>query len=73
LDGPHADDLRIAALADGIADCPDWRGAGLSRASLMASPAVWQGATLIAAPVAGQQNGWTARIVADFHSSLVAH
>ena len=73
LDGPHADDLRIAALADGIADCPEWRGAGLSRASLMASPAVWQGATLIAAPVAGQQNGWTARIVADFHSSLVAH
>jgi tRNA(Ile)-lysidine synthase len=73
LDGPHEDDLRIAALGDGIADCPDWRSAGLPRLSLMASPAVWRGDTLISAPLAGLQCGWTARIVADFHSSLVVH
>ena len=73
LDGPHEDDLHIAALGEGIADCPDWRSAGLPRLSLMASPAVWRADTLISAPLAGLRSGWTVRIVADFHSSLVVH
>lgn len=73
FDGPHADDLTIRMLGDGIQGCPEWRDAGLPRASLLASPAIWRGGRLIAAPIAGLPNGWTARIVADFHSSLVTH
>ena len=73
LDGPHAPDLQIRALGEGILQCPDWRETGQGRMSLMASPAVWRDNTLVCAPLAGFSQGWTARIVADFHSSLVAH
>lgn len=73
MDGPHADDLQVRALGDGIAECPDWRDAGLPRMSLMASPAIWRGDVLVSAPLAGYPQGWAARIVADFHSSLVTH
>ncbi len=73
LDGPHAPDLRIRALGAALSDCPDWRAAGLSRSSLIASPSVWQGDRLIAAPLAGHNAGWQARIVADYASSLIAH
>lgn len=71
--GPHSDDLRVAVLGNGILDCPNWRHGGLPRSSVLASPAIWCGDTLIAAPIACFYNGWTARIVADFHSSLVPH
>lgn len=73
LDGPHAPDLQIRALGEGIRDCPDWRSTDMPRVSLLASPAVWRGETLLSAPLAGYSNGWTARIVADFHSYLLAH
>lgn len=73
LDGPHDPALEIRYLGDGIKQCPDWRESGLPRASLMASPAVWRKSELIAAPLAGLSNGWAARIVANFHSSLVTH
>ena len=73
LDGPHAETLQIKPLGEGITDCPDWRATGLPRASLMASPAVWDGDALVAAPHAGHQSGWSARIVAEFHSWLSAH
>ena len=73
FDGPHAADLQVRALGEGIAGCPDWREAGLPRASLMAGPAIWRGDHLVSAPLAGYSQGWAARIVADFHSSLVAH
>ncbi|MCV6595814.1 MAG: tRNA lysidine(34) synthetase TilS [Mangrovicoccus sp.] len=46
--GPVAPDLRIAALgAGGLAGCPDWRETGLVRESLLVSPALWRGETLI--------------------------
>jgi len=73
ITGPHAPDLHIGALGNGVNDCPQWRDTGLPRTSLVATPAIWQDDTLIAAPVAGLQNGWTAQIVADFHSSLLTH
>ncbi len=60
LDGPHAPDLEIRALGEAVKDCPDWRETGLPRTSLLASPAVWRGDILIAAPVAGFSSGWTA-------------
>lgn len=73
LNGPHAPDLQVRALGEGIRDCPDWRDTGLPRTSLIATPAVWRDTTLIAAPVAGLSSGWTAQIVADFHSTAFAH
>jgi tRNA(Ile)-lysidine synthase len=60
LDGPHAPGLEIRALGEAVKDCPNWRDTGLPRASLLASPAVWRGDTLVAAPLAGLENGWRA-------------
>lgn len=59
LEGPHAATLGIRALGEAVKDTP-WRETGMPRASLMASPAVWRGETLVAAPVAGLTEGWTA-------------
>ena len=60
--GPENNGLTIRALgAGGLARCPDWRSTGLPRASLVASPAVWRGDDLVAAPLAGLGPGWTAR------------
>jgi tRNA(Ile)-lysidine synthase len=65
-------DLTIRALGDAIKDVPNWRDIGLPRRSLMASPAVFDGETLISAPVAGHRNNFNARIVADFASFLLS-
>lgn len=75
LEGPHAAGLEIRALGEAVRDCPGWRETGLPRATLLASPAVWQGGTLIAAPVAGLENGWSAVAPgsADFAAFLIAH
>ncbi len=61
LDGPWRDDLHVSALGAAVARCPRWRESGLPRASLMATPALWAGETLVAAPLAGSPCGWTAR------------
>lgn len=55
---------EIRALGkDGLLQCPDWRRLGLPRALLVATPAVWQGDVLIAAPVAQNQSAWRADLV----------
>lgn len=76
LDGPWADGAEIAALGlSGLADCPNWRDTGLPAASLAASPAVWRGQRLIAAPLAGLRNGWQATLVRhedQFFGALLA-
>ena len=64
LNGPAAAGQEVAALGEtGLPMCPQWRETGMPRASLLASPAVWQGEKLVAAPLAGLENGWKARIV----------
>ncbi len=64
IDGPQLGNARIAALTEaGLAHCPDRHASPLPARSLMASPAVWQGDTLLAAPLAGLTNGWTAHLV----------
>lgn len=75
LEGPHAPDLRIAALGDGLSACPGWRETGLRRVTLAASPAIWRGDALVAAPVAGLGNGWTASVpdAAAFAEALFHH
>ncbi|WP_051855558.1 tRNA lysidine(34) synthetase TilS [Thioclava atlantica] len=63
LEGPDAEGLEIAALgAEGLRQCPAWRETGLPRASLLASPALWRGDALVAAPIAGHGAGWKAQI-----------
>ncbi len=72
LEGPLQDGQVFCALGEAIKDCPQWRHSGMPRMSLLASPSVWSDGQLIAAPLAGLSNGWSARIVADFHSSAFA-
>ena len=77
LVGPDSNGLHIAALGEaGLAVVPDWRGQGVPRTSLIASPAVWHGADLVAAPLAGMANGWCAELAqgADsFFTTLLSH
>ena len=68
IEGPEDAEITVKALGDAITQCPNWRDTGMPRQSLLASPSIWQGDQLIAAPVAGLNNGWTARIVADYPS-----
>lgn len=67
LTGPHAPDLEIGALGEGVTDCPDWRASGLPRRSLLASPAIWRGNALVSAPLAGLSNGWRAHLAKNRH------
>ena len=55
---------------------PKWREVGSPNAALAASPSVWRGDDLVAAPLAGLANGWTAELVGggeDFYASLLSH
>jgi tRNA(Ile)-lysidine synthase len=72
LEGPIRSGLTFRALGEGVGLCPQWRDTGIPRMSLLGSPSVWDGETLIAAPLAGLSQGWSARIVADFHSTAFA-
>ncbi|GGD45617.1 tRNA lysidine(34) synthetase TilS [Sinisalibacter lacisalsi] len=79
LTGPRGaaeDGLEIRALGAALKDCPGWRDAGLARAALMATPALWRGETLVAAPVAGLGAGISAEIdhpAGDFVTSFLSH
>ncbi|MEM9342125.1 MAG: tRNA lysidine(34) synthetase TilS [Pseudomonadota bacterium] len=75
LTGPTDDALEIRALGEAVKNCPDWRNTGRPRATLLASPSVWQGEMLVSAPLAGLENGWAAQAPGkdDFLKSLVSH
>jgi tRNA(Ile)-lysidine synthase len=73
LDGPHADGLTVRALGDGLRGIPQWRDTGVPREVLVVTPAVWQGDALIAAPLAGFPQGWTATVRPGFVSFLLSH
>lgn len=77
---PTADPAAIAELElralgpEGIAQCPAGARPGWPRASLMATPAVWSGSTLVAAPLAGWPQGWQARLrqsLADIRAGVL--
>ena len=75
--GPDSGGLTLAALGDaGLDGCPGWRATGLKRATLRTLPAVWHGADLVAAPLAGRPAGWQARPVRApdaFIATILSH
>lgn len=75
LTGPEPAGAQVGSLGEaGLGLCPDRRNGPLPAASLRASPAVWRGETLVAAPLAGLGNGWRAELVPrdehDFAAAL---
>ena len=59
VDVENTHDFNIAPLGEsGLALCADRTDWRLPRPSLLASPAVWQGTRLIAAPLAGFASDW---------------
>lgn len=77
LDGPFTADHEIRALGpDGLARCRNWRESRRPRASLIATPAIWRGDDLIAAPLAEDTGDWRAERVGgrkDFLASALSH
>ncbi len=57
--GDRLEGAEVRALGAGIALCPGWRETGLPRAALLASPALWAGERLLAAPHAGFGPGYS--------------
>ena len=77
LSGPENNGLAISALGEeGLRLCPDWRETGRPRVALLATPAVWRKQELVAAPLAGLANGWTAQLIHPpnhFNTSVLSH
>ncbi len=48
--------------AEGLRQVPGWREQGLLREVLLVTPGIWQGETLLAAPLAGVSAGWAAQL-----------
>lgn len=64
VEGPVKPGVEVRALgAQGLAHCPDWRASGLPRPALLASPAIWSGTELVAAPLARAEAEWRAEPV----------
>ncbi|WP_371810635.1 tRNA lysidine(34) synthetase TilS [Ruegeria sp. HKCCA5763] len=77
LTGPETEGAEIRALGEkGLHQVVNWRNTGRPRLALTATPAVWAGETVVAAPLAGFANGWRAEPVSDwpaFHASFLSH
>ncbi|MHA6263633.1 tRNA lysidine(34) synthetase TilS [Arenibacterium sp. CAU 1754] len=60
----------------GLAFCENWRETGRPHAAIMASPSVWLGDELIAAPMAGEPGEWHAELAGgeeSFFAALLSH
>lgn len=77
LVGPAVPGAVLRALGtEGLRQCRNWRETNLPADVLMATPALWQGEVLIAAPFAGQPREWSIELINtedDFFSSLMTH
>ncbi|WP_371808034.1 tRNA lysidine(34) synthetase TilS [Ruegeria sp. HKCCA5463] len=77
LTGPEISGAEIRALGeDGLRQMPEWRETGRPRLALSATPAVWKGGAVLAAPLAGFANGWRADTTPEwpeFYASLLSH
>ncbi|MDO9637526.1 MAG: tRNA lysidine(34) synthetase TilS [Pseudotabrizicola sp.] len=70
--GPGDGTVR-AVGPEGLAQLPDWRAAGISRAAALVTPGVWQGARLVAAPILTPDDDFTATSTAGFGLFLLSH
>lgn len=62
--------------SQGLQACSDWRAQGCPAPVLEATPALWQGDELMAAPLAGFANGTTAEPInsaEEFFAALLSH
>ncbi|MEM7471947.1 MAG: tRNA lysidine(34) synthetase TilS [Pseudomonadota bacterium] len=77
MKGDNNTGATVRALGeDGLDQCENWRETGLPRRSLLASPSLWKGRELVAAPLAGLPNGWCATLTRSreqFLSELLSH
>lgn len=71
------EDYEVRALGEkGLKLCDNWRATGRPKAALLASPSVWRGDELIAAPLAGLANGWGFQVhrgEEEFYAPLLSH
>lgn len=77
LTGPVTDGLEIRALGpEGVQQCKNRKETGRHHDALLASPAVWAGSRLVAAPLAGLTAGWHVELCRDeeeFYTSVLSH
>ncbi len=76
IEGPMPDGVEVRILGAGIVQCPDWRATGLPRAAVMVGPALWLQERLIAAPLAGFGQGYSAKPLfgaTALHHSVISH
>lgn len=70
-------DLRVKPLGlAGLEQCNDWRSSGRPHVVLRSTPAVWRGDVLVAAPLAGFQQNWQAKLSEEqdtFFATLLSH
>ena len=75
VSGPFQPGDVIRALGDdALKTLPNWREMRLPRQVLATTPSVWRENRLIAAPLAGYGDGWTADLrpdAAEYHKALV--
>lgn len=67
--------VRMLGL-DGLQQCPDWRALECPREVLQSTPAVWCDQKLVAAPVAGFANEWSATLTRSgeaLYTSFLTH
>jgi len=72
IKGPGQERDEIRALGEaGLNQVENWRETGLPRATLLSSPSVWRGGTLIAAPVADTKSAYKADVPLSFFASIL--
>ena len=77
VEGPDIAGAELRALGkEGLSHCSERRETGLPAVSMIAGPAVWKEGQLLAAPLAGLENGWRAMLVRDeeaYFASFLSH
>lgn len=75
--GPDGTGLHVGVTGgNGLKSCPNWRDSSLPRQVLLATPAIWSGDELVAAPLAGFEQDWRAEPLLgqnDFVQGLLSH
>jgi tRNA(Ile)-lysidine synthase len=72
--GPMPPGYAIRALgAAGLSQLPGWRDHGIPREILLTTPAIWDGARLVAAPLLEKTGQWQAKLRPSFGEFILSH